>query len=69
MATGPRYRVPFRRRRNGKTNYRSRRSLVLSGVPRVVVRLTLNNSIIQVIEAESMDDITARQLEDNQVAF
>ncbi|MEJ2242859.1 MAG: 50S ribosomal protein L18, partial [Candidatus Bathyarchaeota archaeon] len=30
MATGPRYRVPFRRRREGKTNYRTRRALVLS---------------------------------------
>ena len=56
MATGPRYRVPFRRRRDGKTNYRSRKALVLSGVPRVVVRLTLKNTIIQVIEAESIGD-------------
>jgi len=56
MATGPRYRVPFRRRRDGKTNYRSRRSLVLSRLPRVVVRLTLKNTIIQVIEAESKGD-------------
>lgn len=56
MATGPRYRVPFRRRRDGKTNYRSRRALVLSRVPRLVVRLTLKNTIIQVIEAESIGD-------------
>lgn len=56
MATGPRYRVPFRRRREGKTNYRSRRALVLSRVPRLVVRLTLKNAIIQVIEAESIGD-------------
>ncbi|PVX23590.1 MAG: 50S ribosomal protein L18 [Candidatus Bathyarchaeum sp.] len=56
MATGPRYRVPFRRRRDGKTNYRSRRALVLSRVPRLVVRLTLKNTIVQVIEAESIGD-------------
>jgi large subunit ribosomal protein L18 len=56
MATGPRYRVPFRRRREGKTNYRSRRALVLSRVPRLVVRLTLKHTIIQVIEAESIGD-------------
>jgi large subunit ribosomal protein L18 len=56
MATGPRYRVPFRRRKEGKTNYRSRRALVLSRVPRLVVRLTLKHAIIQVIEAESIGD-------------
>jgi len=56
MATGPRYRVPFRRRREGKTNYGSRRALVLSRVPRLVVRLTLKNTIIQIVEAESIGD-------------
>jgi large subunit ribosomal protein L18 len=56
MATGPRYRVPFRRRREGKTNYRARRALVLSKVPRLVVRLTLKHAIVQVIEAESIGD-------------
>jgi large subunit ribosomal protein L18 len=56
MATGPRYRVPFRRRREGKTNYRSRRALVLSRVPRLVVRLTLKHVIVQVIEAEAVGD-------------
>ena len=56
MATGPRYRVAFRRRREGKTNYRTRRALVLSRVPRVVVRLSLKNVIIQVIEAKSIGD-------------
>lgn len=56
MATGPRYRVPFRRRREGKTNYRARRALVLSKVPRLVVRLTSKHAIVQVIEAESIGD-------------
>ena len=40
MSTGPRYRVPFRRRREGKTDYRIRLRLLLSGRPRAVVRLT-----------------------------
>ena len=56
MATGPRYRVPFRRRREGKTNYRLRRALVLSRMPRLVVRLTLKHVIIQIIEAEAIGD-------------
>ncbi len=56
MATGPRYRVPFRRRREGKTNYRSRRALVLSRVPRLVIRLTLKHAIVQVIKSEAIGD-------------
>lgn len=56
MATGPRYRVPFRRRREGKTNYRTRRALVLSKVPRLVVRLSLKHAIVQIIEAEAIGD-------------
>ena len=57
MATGPRYRVVFRRRRSGKTNYRSRRALILSKIPRLAVRLSLKNIIIQVIEADSKGDM------------
>jgi large subunit ribosomal protein L18 len=56
MATGPTYRVPFRRRREGKTNYRSRRALVLSKTPRLIVRLTLKNTILQIAEAEAVGD-------------
>jgi large subunit ribosomal protein L18 len=56
MPTGPRYRVPFRRRREGKTNYRARRALVLSRTPRLVVRLSLKHAIVQVIEAEAIGD-------------
>jgi large subunit ribosomal protein L18 len=56
MARGPSYRVPFRRRREGKTNYRSRRALVLSKSPRLVVRLTLKHTILQIAEAEAVGD-------------
>jgi len=56
MATGPRYRVPFRRRREGKTNYYTRRALVLSRTPRLVVRLSLKHAIVQIIEAEAIGD-------------
>ena len=56
MATGPSYRVPFRRRREGKTDYRSRRALVLSRLPRLVVRRTLNHIIVQIVEAETTGD-------------
>lgn len=56
MATGPSYRVPFRRRKEGKTDYRSRRALVLSRLPRLVVRLTLNHIIVQIVKAEVAGD-------------
>jgi large subunit ribosomal protein L18 len=47
MATGPRYKVQFRRRREGKTDYRHRKSLLVSGLPRAVVRCTGRNTIVQ----------------------
>ena len=51
MATGPRYKVPFRRRRESKTDYRARRRMVSSGHPRLVVRKTGTRIIVQVMEA------------------
>jgi len=56
MVGGPRYRVPFRRRRQGKTDYQARRSLVLSKLPRLVVRDTLKNMIVQVVNAKPTGD-------------
>ncbi len=56
MARGSRYCVPFRRRREGKTDYRLRKALVLSGKPRLVVRGTLNNVIAQIIVAKPHGD-------------
>lgn len=58
MAKGPTYRVKFRRRREGKTNYRLREKLILSGKPRFVVRGTLKHFIAQVIEARPEGDRT-----------
>ena len=49
MAHGPRYRVPFRRRREGKTNYHKRLALLKSGKPRLVVRKTLNHHVAQIV--------------------
>ncbi|KYH41137.1 MAG: 50S ribosomal protein L18 [Candidatus Bathyarchaeota archaeon B26-2] len=56
MAKGPRYNVPFRRRREGKTDYRLRRRLVQSGLPRLVVRGSLKNIVVQVVEADIVGD-------------
>ncbi len=60
MATGPRYAVPFRRRREGRTDYRSRLRLVRSRKPRAVVRRTSRQTIVQLIEfAEQGDRVLA----------
>lgn len=58
MAHGPRYRVPFRRRREGKTNYHKRLALLKSGKPRLVVRKTLNHHIAQIVLYDSKGDKT-----------
>lgn len=56
-ASGPRYTVQFRRRREGKTDYRKRKRLILSGRPRLVVRATNKNLVAQIVQAEIQGDI------------
>lgn len=56
MAKGPRYCVPLRRRREGKTNYKDRKAFLLSGKPRLVVRGSLKNIIAQMISAKAIGD-------------
>lgn len=58
MAQGPTYRVKFRRRREGKTNYYRRRRLLLSKRPRLVVRKTNTNTIVQIVNASVVGDST-----------
>lgn len=58
MAHGPRYKVPRRRRREGKTNYYKRYIMVLSGKPRLVVRKTNKYIWAQVIVAKPEGDVT-----------
>ncbi|MCW3133830.1 MAG: 50S ribosomal protein L18 [Methanophagales archaeon] len=59
MAKGPTYRVPFRRRREGKTDYRNRLKLLLSRKPRVVVRISNKYIRIQLVLADKLGDKTA----------
>jgi len=58
MARGPRYKVKFRRRREGKTNYYKRYKMLLSKKPRLVVRKTNNHIIVQVVIAKPEGDHT-----------
>ena len=61
--------VPFRRRQEGKTNYRARLRLLKSGISRAVVRHTLRNVTVQFIEYEAKSDVVltsahSRELKD-----
>ena len=56
MAKGPRYCVPFRRRREGKTDYKARKALLLSGKPRLIARVSPKNVIAQIILAKPHGD-------------
>src|SRR6266568_3386306 len=57
MANSPRYALPYRRRREGKTDYKLRRALVKSGKPRAVVRLTNKYVTVQITDATITGDI------------
>ncbi len=56
MARSAKYRVPFRRRREGKTNFRLRLKLLLSRTPRLVARKSLNNFVAQIVEYDEAGD-------------
>ena len=57
MAKNSRYCLPFRRRREGKTDYKARKALVLSGKPRLVARRTRKNLVTQIISAKPQGDV------------
>ncbi|MFW9825185.1 MAG: 50S ribosomal protein L18 [Candidatus Thorarchaeota archaeon] len=52
MGRGPRYRRPFRRRIDGKTDYHKRLKLLKSRKLRVVVRSSNNHLIVQIIQSK-----------------
>lgn len=56
MAQGARYNLPYRRRREGKTDYRRRMRLIISGKPRFVVRTSNEHTIVQIVEAKVEGD-------------
>ncbi len=56
MATGPRYRVKYRRRREGKTNYKKRTKLLLSRKPRLIIRVSNKRVIAQLAKYEDKGD-------------
>jgi len=56
MAKSVRDNVPFRRRREGKTDYRARLKLLKSRLIRVVVRKSLKHTVIQMVKYEEKGD-------------
>ncbi|MDR2720179.1 MAG: 50S ribosomal protein L18 [Nitrososphaerota archaeon] len=57
MARNANYRVQLRRRREGKTDYQARKSLVISRKLRLVTRGSLKNATVQIIQAKPAGDI------------
>ena len=55
---GPRWKVQFRRKREGKTDYRQRIRLLRSGKPRLIVRPSLKHVVVQVSRATLKGDVT-----------
>jgi large subunit ribosomal protein L18 len=56
MARNSTYCTPFRRRKEGKTDYRARKAFIVSGKPRLVVRSSISNITAQIIVAKPNGD-------------
>ena len=56
MADSTNYQVPFRRRKEQKTDYDQRLKLLKSGKPRAVVRLSNNHTRVHIAEYEEEGD-------------
>jgi len=69
MARGATYKVQFKRRREGKTNYNKRYKLVDLDKTRMVVRITSNHTIAQLVKIgengdETLVSATSKQLKE-----
>jgi len=56
MAEGARTRVPMKRRRENRTDYRSRKALIKSDLPRAVVRKSNRHVRVQIINYSEKGD-------------
>ncbi len=66
--TGSRFAVHFRRRREGKTDFRSRRQMLYSGKPRFVVRTSLRYITAQVVSFTFEGDVVEASATSKQLA-
>ena len=67
MARGPKYRISFRRRREGKTNYHRRLKLIISRRKRLVIRCSNKHTVVQVVEALIQGDKILSQSHSSQL--
>ena len=67
MAKGSRFAVKFRRRREGRTDYKKRLGLLKSNLPRFVVRISNKYIICQFIEYAKESDKTLLTVNSNQL--
>ncbi|MHB8586028.1 MAG: 50S ribosomal protein L18 [Thermoplasmatota archaeon] len=67
MGEGPRYRVPFRRRREGRTDYRRRLGLLRGEKTRLVVRRSLRNVTVQVVDFDDKGDVVRAKAESREL--
>jgi large subunit ribosomal protein L18 len=58
MAHGPSYKVDYKRKRKGLTNYRKRLKLLSSGIHRFVIRKSNNATMCQIIDYNEKGDKT-----------
>ena len=56
MTQGPRYKVQFRRRREGRTDYRYRLKLLKSGLARAVVRIANGRVLVSLVAYDPTGD-------------
>ncbi|MBS3773252.1 MAG: 50S ribosomal protein L18 [Candidatus Thermoplasmatota archaeon] len=59
MKSNKRYRMPLKRRREGKTDYRQRLRLLKSGKPRIVVRQSNKHVRVQFVMYDETGDVVA----------
>lgn len=67
MATGPRYRVPLRRRREGRTDYRHRKAMLMGRMPRAVVRKSNRGTRVQIIDYKAEGDVVLASAVSNEL--
>jgi large subunit ribosomal protein L18 len=67
LAKNAHYRVAYRRRREHKTDYQSRRILAVSEHPRFVVRVSNKGILAQIVKAEIIGDKVLTQATSNEL--
>jgi large subunit ribosomal protein L18 len=68
MATGPRYKVPMRRRREARTDYQQRLRLLKSGKPRLVARKSNAHVTAQLVSNGPDGDLTVASAHSSDLA-